>query len=153
MSWREIPCVGFKLDLKAPPLHLPPLPIYIPPSIHFLSLQQHHFTHLSQEQEHLKASAAKLTSSDSKSVWFVQVNCTMEFISMICLSFASLLFLFLLHSIRKSVAFGCGKLPLPPGTLGWPYIGETFQLYSQNPNVFFASKVKKWVQILSGFML
>lgn len=35
------------------------------------------------------------------------------------------------------------KLPLPPGTLGWPYIGETFQLYSQDPNVYFASKVKR----------
>ena len=38
---------------------------------------------------------------------------------------------------------GHSKLPLPPGTLGWPYIGETFQLYSQNPNTFFASKLKK----------
>ncbi|KAG2660904.1 abscisic acid 8'-hydroxylase 1 [Panicum virgatum] len=36
----------------------------------------------------------------------------------------------------------CGKaLPLPPGSMGWPYVGETFQLYSsKNPNVFFARK-------------
>lgn len=39
------------------------------------------------------------------------------------------------------------KLRLPPGSLGWPYIGETFQLYSQNPNVFFTSKIKMFVQI------
>lgn len=68
---------------------------------------------------------------------------------MICLSFASVVFLFLLNSMRKFAAFGNGKLPLPPGTLGWPYIGETFQLYSQNPNVFFASKVKKLVLVFS----
>lgn len=37
------------------------------------------------------------------------------------------------------------KLPLPPGTLGWPYIGETFQLYSQDPNDFFASKQKRFI--------
>ncbi|KAL5724551.1 (+)-abscisic acid 8'-hydroxylase [Ranunculus cassubicifolius] len=36
------------------------------------------------------------------------------------------------------------KFPLPPGTMGWPYIGETFQLYSQDPNVFFASKQKRY---------
>ena len=32
---------------------------------------------------------------------------------------------------------------LPPGSMGWPYIGETLQLYSQDPNVFFTSKQKR----------
>jgi len=32
---------------------------------------------------------------------------------------------------------------LPPGSMGWPYLGETLQLYSQNPNVFFTSKQKR----------
>ncbi|KAI3494586.1 hypothetical protein L1887_40718 [Cichorium endivia] len=45
------------------------------------------------------------------------------------------------------------KLPLPPGTLGWPYIGETFELYSQNPNVFFTSKVKKYGSIFKSHIL
>ena len=36
------------------------------------------------------------------------------------------------------------KPKLPPGSLGWPYIGETFQLYSQHPNIFFASKQKRF---------
>ncbi|CAN0840499.1 Abscisic acid 8'-hydroxylase 1 [Linum grandiflorum] len=45
------------------------------------------------------------------------------------------------------------QLPLPPGTMGWPYVGETFQLYSQDPNVFFASKVKKFGSILKTHIL
>ncbi|KAK9076048.1 hypothetical protein SSX86_004380 [Deinandra increscens subsp. villosa] len=45
------------------------------------------------------------------------------------------------------------NLPLPPGTLGWPYIGETLHLYSQNPNVFFASKVKKYGSIFKTHVL
>lgn len=37
-----------------------------------------------------------------------------------------------------------GKGPkLPPGSMGWPYIGETLQLYSQDPNSFFAAKQKR----------
>ncbi|GAB2235506.1 hypothetical protein Droror1_Dr00025931 [Drosera rotundifolia] len=45
------------------------------------------------------------------------------------------------------------KLPLPPGSLGWPYIGETFQLYSQNPNVFFAAKQKKYGSVFKTHIL
>ncbi|KAL0393786.1 UNVERIFIED_CONTAM: Abscisic acid 8'-hydroxylase [Sesamum latifolium] len=37
--------------------------------------------------------------------------------------------------------------------MGWPYIGETFQLYSQNPNTFFASKVKKYGSIFKTHIL
>ncbi|CAN1299195.1 Abscisic acid 8'-hydroxylase CYP707A2 [Linum perenne] len=37
--------------------------------------------------------------------------------------------------------------------MGWPYVGETFQLYSQDPNVFFASKVKKFGSILKTHIL
>lgn len=32
---------------------------------------------------------------------------------------------------------------LPPGSMGWPYIGETLQLYTQNPDIFFASRQKR----------
>ncbi|KAK4747965.1 hypothetical protein SAY87_014551 [Trapa incisa] len=45
------------------------------------------------------------------------------------------------------------KLPLPPGTLGWPYVGETFQLYSQDPNIFFASKAKRYGPIFKTHIL
>ncbi|KAL6985575.1 hypothetical protein U1Q18_018951 [Sarracenia purpurea var. burkii] len=67
--------------------------------------------------------------------------------------FSSVLFIFLLHSLLKLLTSGRRNLPLPPGSLGWPYIGETFQLYSQNPNVFFASKVKKFGPIFKTHIL
>lgn len=51
------------------------------------------------------------------------------------------------------MSFGHVQLPLPPGTMGWPYIGETFQLYSQNPNLFLASKVKKYGSIFKSHIL
>uniref|UniRef100_A0A0D6R0I1 (+)-abscisic acid 8'-hydroxylase n=1 Tax=Araucaria cunninghamii TaxID=56994 RepID=A0A0D6R0I1_ARACU len=44
-------------------------------------------------------------------------------------------------------------LPLPPGSMGWPYIGETFKLYSQNPNVFFAAKQKRYGHIFKTHVL
>ncbi|CAH1434591.1 unnamed protein product [Lactuca virosa] len=42
---------------------------------------------------------------------------------------------------------------LPPGSLGWPYIGETLQLYSQDPNVFFATKQKRYGEIFKTHIL
>ncbi|RHN62199.1 putative (+)-abscisic acid 8'-hydroxylase [Medicago truncatula] len=45
------------------------------------------------------------------------------------------------------------KPKLPPGSLGWPYIGETFQLYSQHPNIFFASKQKRYGEIFKTHIL
>lgn len=57
------------------------------------------------------------------------------------------LFFFILRSAlcqnSNSGRYSNHKLPLPPGSLGWPYLGETLQLYSQNPNLFFASKQKR----------
>lgn len=45
------------------------------------------------------------------------------------------------------------KLRLPPGSMGWPYIGETLQLYSQNPNVFFEAKQKRYGEIFKTHIL
>ncbi|KAL4325753.1 hypothetical protein GQ457_11G020290 [Hibiscus cannabinus] len=68
--------------------------------------------------------------------------------------FASLLFLFLFRCLLKFFnSSGNRQLPLPPGTMGWPYIGETFQLYSQNPNVFFASKQKRYGSVFKTHIL
>ena len=67
------------------------------------------------------------------------------------IAFSIALFLLLIHFLRNLFSFfsvsTAWKLPLPPGSLGWPYIGETFQLYSQNPNVFFANKQKRLIPI------
>ncbi|CAN1306293.1 Abscisic acid 8'-hydroxylase CYP707A2 [Linum perenne] len=60
---------------------------------------------------------------------------------------SSILILLRLSSNRRC------RLPLPPGSLGYPYIGETFQLYSQDPNVFFSSKVKKFGSIFKTHIL
>ncbi|XP_075487445.1 abscisic acid 8'-hydroxylase CYP707A2-like [Primulina tabacum] len=77
----------------------------------------------------------------------------MESISL-CFLMLVLVFLFsVLNYIFKVLKIGHVQLPLPPGTMGWPYIGETFQLYSQNPNVFFASKVKKYGSIFKTHIL
>lgn len=50
-----------------------------------------------------------------------------------------IIFVFMLRKIRPERR---GKLP--PGSMGWPYIGETLQLYSENPNLFFASKQNRY---------
>lgn len=38
------------------------------------------------------------------------------------------------------------RYKLPPGSMGWPYIGETLSLYSQDPNIFFTTKEKRYVR-------
>lgn len=43
------------------------------------------------------------------------------------------------------------NLKLPPGSMGWPYIGETLQLYSKDPNIFFASKRKRYIYTCNNF--
>ncbi|XP_075110829.1 abscisic acid 8'-hydroxylase 4 [Nicotiana tabacum] len=45
------------------------------------------------------------------------------------------------------------KAKLPPGTMGWPYIGETLQMYSEDPNVFFANKQKRYGDIFKTHIL
>ncbi|XP_048637111.1 abscisic acid 8'-hydroxylase 4-like [Brassica napus] len=42
---------------------------------------------------------------------------------------------------------------LPPGSMGWPYLGQTLQLYSQDPNVFFTSKQKRYGEIFKTRIL
>lgn len=65
-------------------------------------------------------------------------------------------FIFFLGGISY-VAMRRGKkevyngVKLPPGSMGWPYIGETLQLYSQDPNVFFTEKQKRSLFLLCTF--
>ncbi|CAN8247328.1 unnamed protein product [Cochlearia groenlandica] len=42
---------------------------------------------------------------------------------------------------------------LPPGSMGWPYIGETLRLYTENPNSFFATRQNKYGQIFKTHIL
>ncbi|XP_044488829.1 abscisic acid 8'-hydroxylase 4-like [Mangifera indica] len=42
---------------------------------------------------------------------------------------------------------------LPPGSMGWPYVGETLQMYSQDPDVFFAAKEKRYGEIFKSHIL
>lgn len=48
---------------------------------------------------------------------------------------------------------GRPRLPLPPGSMGWPLLGETLQLYSQNPNAFFSSKQRRYGDIFKTHIL
>ncbi|KAI5057957.1 hypothetical protein GOP47_0027972 [Adiantum capillus-veneris] len=54
---------------------------------------------------------------------------------------------YLLHSFAE------WRKKLPPGSMGWPYIGETLQLYSQNPNTFFSSKQRRYGEIFKTHIL
>ncbi|KAL4558215.1 hypothetical protein LXL04_036413 [Taraxacum kok-saghyz] len=42
---------------------------------------------------------------------------------------------------------------LPPGSMGWPYIGETLSLYTQNPNNFFSKRQKRYGNIFKSEIL
>ncbi|GJN15972.1 hypothetical protein PR202_gb02921 [Eleusine coracana subsp. coracana] len=54
---------------------------------------------------------------------------------------------------RKRAAGKTEQAMLPPGSTGLPYVGETLQLYSQNPNVFFASRQKRYGEIFKTNLL
>nr|QWK52292.1 cytochrome P450 707A1 [Isatis tinctoria] len=77
----------------------------------------------------------------------------MDFSALFLTLFAGILFLYFLRCLISQRHRGSSKLPLPPGTMGWPYVGETFQLYSQDPNVFFASKQKRYGSVFKTHVL
>ncbi|KAK6245241.1 hypothetical protein SCA6_008331 [Theobroma cacao] len=54
---------------------------------------------------------------------------------------------------EKKESQGRAEAELPPGSMGWPYMGETLQLYSQDPNVFFAAKQKRYGEIFKTHIL
>ncbi|KAL3850653.1 hypothetical protein ACJIZ3_012535 [Penstemon smallii] len=45
------------------------------------------------------------------------------------------------------------KRRLPPGSMGWPYVGETLKLYTQNPNTFFNIRRKRYGDIFKSHIL
>ncbi|KAH6766140.1 cytochrome P450 [Perilla frutescens var. hirtella] len=42
---------------------------------------------------------------------------------------------------------------VPPGSMGWPYIGETLKLYSEDPNRFFSIRRKRYGNIFKSHIL
>ncbi|KAM7516531.1 hypothetical protein LguiA_006114 [Lonicera macranthoides] len=42
---------------------------------------------------------------------------------------------------------------LPPGSMGWPYVGETLKLFSQNPSVFFDTRYRRHGKIFKTHIL
>ncbi|KAL6846460.1 hypothetical protein ACP4OV_023908 [Aristida adscensionis] len=83
----------------------------------------------------------------------------LAFILVISLAFLSYVH-FVSHRHRRKGQGGGGHggdeqavLKLPPGSMGWPYLGETLQLYSQDPNVFFVSKQKRYGEIFKTHIL
>ncbi|XP_078156889.1 abscisic acid 8'-hydroxylase 3-like [Carex rostrata] len=72
--------------------------------------------------------------------------------TMICILFfiSILSFLFMRKNKRRALDM---KPRLPPGSLGWPYIGETLQLYSQNPKSFFTLRLKRYGEVFKTHLL
>lgn len=69
------------------------------------------------------------------------------------ISIPALSVLLLFHLLNRHKKQNKQSLKLPPGSMGWPYIGETYQLYSQDPNLFFASKQKRYGEIFKTHIL
>ncbi|WJX17019.1 (+)-abscisic acid 8'-hydroxylase [Trifolium repens] len=73
-----------------------------------------------------------------------------------CLNF-SLLFLFcffiLLPFLQWWKHHRIKEKCLPPGSMGWPYFGETLKLYTQNPNSFFSTRQKRYGDIFKTHIL
>ncbi|KAF8406321.1 hypothetical protein HHK36_008407 [Tetracentron sinense] len=74
---------------------------------------------------------------------------------MLCILVYLLLFLscILSYLFRKHKRSPQQRAKLPPGSMGWPYIGETLQLYSQDPNVFFSTKQQRYGEIFKTHIL
>lgn len=100
-----------------------------------------------------------IQASSSSYFHFIQIHissskntCAMNSTMFSILLFLPIIVFLFFFLFRKSNTGG-KKWTLPPGSLGWPYIGETFQLYSQNPNVFFASKQKRYPSLSLSALL
>ncbi|AQK51799.1 abscisic acid 8'-hydroxylase 3-like [Zea mays] len=81
------------------------------------------------------------------------------FLAVACIYIVSLtLLVLLLDASRRRRTTGGGSSSteehkLPPGSLGLPFLGETLQLYSQNPKVFFASRLKRYGEVFKTHVL
>lgn len=69
----------------------------------------------------------------------------------ILLFLATLVYYLLSKRNNKKHKYLTPKLPL--GSMGWPYIGETLQLYYKDPNIFFSEKQKRYGDIFKTHIL
>ncbi|XP_022874869.1 abscisic acid 8'-hydroxylase 2-like isoform X1 [Olea europaea var. sylvestris] len=75
-------------------------------------------------------------------------------ISTILISVFSLLLLLLLFFfVLQQWCHQVDKRRLPPGSMGWPYIGETLKLYTEHPNTFFFTRRKRYGDIFKSHIL
>ncbi|KAI7734773.1 hypothetical protein M8C21_010464 [Ambrosia artemisiifolia] len=77
----------------------------------------------------------------------------MKLLATIFYSIIFLSSLFSYYFFRKEKRLHKTRAKLPPGSMGWPCIGETLQMYTQDPNVFFASKQKRYGDIFKTQIL
>nr|XP_023913400.1 abscisic acid 8'-hydroxylase 4 isoform X2 [Quercus suber] len=77
----------------------------------------------------------------------------METVSIVIYIFIFLSTLFSYPLIKKQKKKHERLVKLPPGSMGWPLIGETLQLYSQDPKVFFTAKQKRYGEIFKSHIL
>ncbi|KAK1358870.1 Abscisic acid 8'-hydroxylase 4 [Heracleum sosnowskyi] len=77
----------------------------------------------------------------------------MEFLSIIICTILFLSVLLSYYLIQEKKKKQKHKAKLPPGSMGLPYVGETLQIYSDNPNVLFATKQKRYGDIFKTHIL
>ncbi|KAL9229764.1 hypothetical protein vseg_005197 [Gypsophila vaccaria] len=59
----------------------------------------------------------------------------------------------LMKKLRRRKLLSQFGAKLPPGSLGWPYIGETLQLFSQHPHNFFVDKQLRYGEVFKTHIL
>ncbi|XP_048234575.1 abscisic acid 8'-hydroxylase 2 isoform X2 [Ricinus communis] len=92
---------------------------------------------------------SSLSSSSAAAYSFYQSHQELGFVLIMVILLFLILFLLPLflqwhHSKDKR---------LPPGSMGWPYIGETLKLYTENPNSFFSNRQKRYGDIFKTYIL
>ncbi|KAL8252870.1 hypothetical protein R6Q59_036563 [Mikania micrantha] len=76
-----------------------------------------------------------------------------HFLQSLCLVFLFLVALVCIFIWRRHRPAGNGHRRLPPGSMGWPYVGETLSLYTQDPNTFFSTRQIRYGKIFKSHIL